>query len=144
MTPIETRSLRLEARWLLRVQAPAEDVERIMAAVVAVTPLVIGAYDANAYQSAAGIERYRPREGAAAGAEAELRRRPDVVELSFELECDPALLQAVAEAIYETHAYQEPVIRVSEILASRTKGLDDSANPNRWWNRAGDWKAAGG
>jgi hypothetical protein len=143
MTPIETRSLRLEARWLVSFQTPEADVERIMAAVTAVTPLVVGAYDGNAYQSAAVIERYRPRAGAAAGAEEDLRRRPGVVDLSFEIERNPTLLEAVVEAIYETHGYQEPVIRLCEILASRTKGLDDSANPNRWWNREGDWKAAG-
>jgi hypothetical protein len=42
--------------------------------------------------------------------------------------------------IFQIHSYQEPVIRVESILGSRSKGLDDKDNPNRWWNSAGDWK----
>jgi hypothetical protein len=35
------------------------------------------------------------------------------------------------------------MIAVEEILVSRSKGLDDSKNPHRWWNTTGDWKKAG-
>lgn len=44
-----------------------EDAERIMAAVVLVTPLMMGKYDRNSYRTAVGVERCRPLEGAAAG-----------------------------------------------------------------------------
>lgn len=125
---------------LLSFQAPAEDVDRIMESVVNVTPLPMGSYDSNAYQSGSGIERYRPLDGAAAGAEAEVRKRPGTVEVSFELPDDQQLIEQVIETIFQVHSYQEPVIRTQTILASRSKGLDDSANPNRWWNTTGDWK----
>jgi hypothetical protein len=140
MEAFETRSVRLEQFTLLTFQAPEADVERIMTEVVAITPLVMGAYDSNAMVSAAGIERYRPRAGAVAGVESAIRQRPSVVEVSFELPQDRDLIEAVVEAIFQTHSYQEPVIRVVPILASRTKGLDDKDNPNRWWNTTGDWK----
>jgi hypothetical protein len=107
--------------------------------VAAITPLVIGHYDSNAYQSGAGTERYRPLDGAAAGAEHDVRLRPGVLELSFELPCDRALVERVVEAIFQLHSYQQPVIRLETILASRSKNLDDRANPNRWWNTTGDW-----
>jgi hypothetical protein len=136
----ETTSVRMELLLLLTVQAPVADVDRIMEAVVAIAPLAMGKYDSNAYQSANGIERYRPLEGAAAGAETELRRRPAIVEVSFELPDDQLLAGRVVEAIFQAHSYQEPVIRLQPILGSRSKGLDDSANPNRWWNTTGDWK----
>lgn len=136
----ETRSVRMERKCLLTVQAPSDDVDRIMAAVTRVTPLAMGKYDSNAYQSGAGVERYRPLDGAAAGPETEIRKRPGVVEVSFELADDRALVEAVIEAIFDCHSYQEPVIRLAPILTSRSKGLDDSANPNRWWNTTGDWK----
>ncbi|TIP51086.1 MAG: hypothetical protein E5X77_03600, partial [Mesorhizobium sp.] len=90
-----------------------------------------------------GIERYRPLEGAAAGAENELRRRPGTVEVSFEIADDQALAARVVEAIFQAHSYQEPVIRIQPLLASRSKGLDDRANPNRWWNTTGDWQRKG-
>ncbi|RUX46735.1 hypothetical protein EOA33_20370, partial [Mesorhizobium sp. M4A.F.Ca.ET.050.02.1.1] len=107
-----------------------------------ITPLGMGSYDSNAFQSADGVERYRPLEGAAAGAETLLRQRPGTVEVSFELPDDQALAARVVEAIYQAHSYEEPVIRIQPLLASRSKGLDDRANPNRWWNTTGDWKKA--
>jgi len=130
----------MERKCLLTVQAPADDVDRIMAAVIRVTPLSMGKYDSNAYQSGAGIERYRPLGGAAAGPENDVRKRPGVVEVSFELADERDLVEEVIEAIFECHSYQEPVIRISSILTSRSKGLDDSAYPHRWWNTGGDWK----
>jgi hypothetical protein len=138
----ETRSVLMEPMLLLRFQAPEADVERIMAEVCALTPLIVGSYDSNAYQSAGGIERYRPLAGAAAGAETEIRKRPGVVEVSFRLPVDQTLLADVVETIFQVHSYQEPFITVEQILASRSKGLDDSRNPHRWWNTTGDWKTA--
>jgi len=135
-----TKSVRMERLCLLTFQAPADDVDRIMEAVVKVTPLAMGNYDTNAYQSGLGTERYRPLEGAVAGPESEIRKRPGTVEISFELPDDQKLIQQVVETIFQTHSYQEPVIRVWSILTSRSKGLDDSANSNRWWNTTGDWK----
>jgi hypothetical protein len=136
----ETNSLRMEPMVLLSLQAPVADVDRIMEAVVKIVPLAMGNYDSNAYQSGEGIERYRPLEGAAAGPEADLRKRPRIVEVSFELPDDRAVIEQVIEVIFQTHSYQEPVIRLQNILASCSKGLDDSKNPNRWWNTTGDWK----
>lgn len=136
----ETASVRMERMCLLTLQAPGEDVERIMGAVTEIVPLAMGRYDSNAYQSGPGIERYRPLEGAAAGPEAEVRKRPGTVEVSFELPDDRPLVKRVVEAIFQVHSYQEPVIRIEAILASRSRGLDDSANPHRWWNTTGDWK----
>jgi hypothetical protein len=136
----ETTSIRMERLFSVRVLAPVEDVERIMEHVCRITPLAQGAYDSNAWQSAPGTERYRPLEGAAAGAEAEVRKRPGVAEVSFELPYDQGILEQVVEAIYQVHSYQEQTIKVHEILVSRTRGLDDKANPHRWWNTTGDWK----
>lgn len=136
----ETKSIRMERLFAVRLLAPEEDFERIMEHVCRVAPLTQGAYDSNAWVSAPGIERYRPLEGAAAGAETEVRKRPGVVEISFELPHDMAILEQVIETIYQVHSYQEQTIKVHEMLVSRTKGLDDKANPNRWWNTTGDWK----
>lgn len=61
-TSFETRSVRLEPVYLLTVQAPADDVDRIMGAVVRITPLAMGVYDSNAYQWGRGsnaIGRWR-------------------------------------------------------------------------------------
>jgi hypothetical protein len=142
MSGFETVSARMEAMLQVSVQAPVEDVERIMAAVAALDPLIMGAYDSNAFQTAGGIERYRPREGAAAGAESEVRKRPNVVQVGFHLPKDQGLLERVIEAIFQVHSYQEPLITLQDALVSRSKGLDDKDNPHRWWNTTGDWKKA--
>ncbi len=140
----ETKSVRMERLLEVSVFAPEEDADRIMAQVCEITPLSQGEkYDSNAYQSAPGIERYRPLEGAAAGPETEVRKRPGVVELTFELADDQGLLERVVEAVFQVHSYQEPVIKVRPVLVSRSKGLDDRDNPHRWWNTTGDWKKAG-
>ena len=56
---------------------------------------------------------------------------------------DEPTLARVIEAIYAVHSYYEPVIIVADVLRSRGKGLDDSQNPHRWWNKvAGDWKTS--
>ena len=136
----ETKSIRMERVFSVRVLAPVEDVDRIMEQVCQIVPLKQGAYDSNAWQSAAGVERYRPLEGAAAGAEMEVRKRPGVAEVSFEIPLDHDLLKQVIEKIYEVHSYQEQTVKVHEMLVSRTKGRDDKANPYRWWNTTGDWK----
>ena len=125
---------------LITVQAPVEDVPRIMEHVTRVTPLAMGHYDSNSYQTAPGAERYRPREGAAAGSEDSVRMRPRVCEVSFQIEADQKLLASLVETIFQVHSYQEPVIYVASILVSRSKGVDDRDNPHRWWNTTGDWK----
>jgi hypothetical protein len=136
----ETKSVTMEPMLLVSVHAPVEDIDRLLTAVTAITPLTMGHYDSNAWQSAPGIEHYRPLQGAAAGAETEVRKRPGVAELRFELPDDQSLAEKVVEAIFAVHSYQEPVIRIQPILTSRSKGLDDSHNPHRWWNTTGDWK----
>lgn len=140
--PFETARVTMERVLLLTFQAPSGDVDRIMDLVVRIAPLTMGKYDSNAYQTGAGVERYRPLEGAAAGAEAEVRKRPGTVEVSFELPDDQQVVDSVIEAIFQAHSYQEPVIRLQPLLSSRSKGLDDKDNPNRWWNTTGDWLKA--
>ena len=137
----ETKSLRMERILEVRVFCPEEDVDRILEHVCEIAPLKQGEqYDRNAQVSAVGTEIYRPLEGAVAGAEREVRKRPGIVALSFELPDDQSLLERVCESIFQVHSYQEPVIKVQGVLACRSKGLDDADNPHRWWNTTGDWK----
>lgn len=137
----DTRPIEMQPLWLVMFQAPGEDLDRIFEAVTAVAPLVQGKTDRNGYRAPGGLEYYRSREGTPTGAEEGTRKRPGVDEMRFFVPRDEALLKAVIEAIYEVHSYYEPVITVTEVLRSQCKGLDDSDNPHRWWNKEGDWKA---
>ncbi|MGI9421938.1 MAG: hypothetical protein ACR2PA_02015 [Hyphomicrobiaceae bacterium] len=136
----DTRPINLQPMWLVMFQAPQEDVDRIFEAVTEVALLAQGNTDRNGYRAPGGLEYYRPREGTPTGAEEDTRKRPDVDEMRFFIPRDVRLLNAVVEAVYEVHSYYEPVITVTDVLRSECKGLDDKANPHRWWNKEGDWK----
>ncbi|MCB2136232.1 MAG: hypothetical protein KDE08_09860 [Rhodobacteraceae bacterium] len=140
-TGFETTPIAMEPMWQIAFQAPSDDVDRIFDAVVAIAPLSHGKTDQNGYRAAPGWEYYRPLDGTPTGAEEETRRRPGVEEMRFFLPRNPDALNDVIEAIYAVHSYYEPVIVVTEVLRSSCKGLDDSDNPHRWWNKGGDWKA---
>ncbi len=137
MAAFDTPSLRMQPCHLIEVGTPPEDVGRIMAAVTAIDPLAIGPnYDSVAYQTAPGVERYRPLDGAAAGVRPEVLVNPGPVTLFFEIEGGVQVVAAAVEAIYQAHSYQQPTIRVTGVLSARARGLDDRDNPNRWWNAA--------
>ncbi|WP_371228273.1 hypothetical protein [Roseovarius sp. 2305UL8-3] len=139
-TGFDTRPIEMQPMWQIAFQAPVEDVDRIFDAVTGVTPLVQGKTDRNGYRAPGGHEYYRPREGTPTGAEDHTRKRPGVDEMRFFIPRDEATLRGIIEAIYEVHSYYEPVITVTDVLRSLCKGLDDSKNPHRWWNKDGDWK----
>ncbi len=140
---LETPSMLMEPHWLVTFQAPVEDIDRIFDEICRQTPLQHGKTDKNGFRTSSGQEYYRPREGTPTGAEAEMRRRPGVDEMSFFIARNQVLLERIIEAIYAVHSYYEPVVFVREVLRSRCRGLDDSQNPHRWWNKDGDWKKAG-
>jgi len=135
----ETPSLRMQAQLLVSFQAPEDEAERILEELTKIVPLTYGNYDRCALRSAAGIEHYRPLEGAASGAEEKVRMRPGVVQVSFLIPRDHALLEQAVDQIFAVHCYEEPVIMVQEVLASLSKGRSDKENPHRWWNTSGDW-----
>lgn len=134
--------MRMEKLLLISVQAPAEDMDRLAAAIAEIDPLILGKYDNNTYETSMGFERYRPLQGAAAGAEMDVRKRPGVSCLSFQISDDQALAGRIVEQVYQIHSYQEPVIIIQSVLGSRSKGLNDCNNPHRWWNTTGDWKTS--
>jgi len=136
----ETNPIVMEPHWMVSFLAPIEDIDRVFERIADVVPLPYGKTDKNAYRAASGMEYYRPLEGTPTGAEDDVRKRPDVDQLSVVIPRDQAVAAKVVEAIYEVHSYYEPVIYIQEVLRSRCKGLDDSSNPHRWWNKSGDWK----
>ena len=136
----ETNAITMEPHWMVSFIAPAEDVDRIFERITDITPLVHGKTDNNAYRAPSGMEYYRPLDGTPTGAEDAVRKRPGVDEVRFVIPQDQNIADKVIEAIYAVHSYYEPVIYIQEVLRSRAKGLDDSDNPHRWWNKAGDWK----
>ncbi len=136
----ETPSLKLIPHWKVTFAAPTEDVDRIFDEIIKYAPLAHGKTDRNAYLMPEGFEYYRPLEGTPTGAEEQTRKRPGVKQMCVVIPQQREQLKAVIEAIYAVHSYYEPPIYVESLLRSETKGVDDSDNPHRWWNKDGDWK----
>ena len=139
-TGFDTPAIRMLPYWRIRFLAPEAEVDALFDEIIKVAPLVYGKTDRNAIRAAPCHEYYRPLDGAPTGAESDTRKRPGIVEMSLAIPPDQAQLEAIIGVIYEYHSYYEPPISVEPILRSETRGLDDSDNPHRWWNRDGDWK----
>ncbi len=139
-TGIETTAIKMTPYWRIRFMAPDEEIDRLFDQIITVAALVYGKTDRNAIRSASAYEYYRPLEGTPTGVEHETRKRPGVTEMALTIPPDEDQLKAIIDIIYQNHSYYEPPISVEPILRSETRGLDDSDNPNRWWNLSGDWK----
>jgi hypothetical protein len=97
-------------------------------------PKHYGSYDRVAFESAAGICFFRPREGAQSGEREGTVEMPFRI-LSFSLPRNAKMLGQAIEAIRYAHTLDETVIYVTEALATRADYSTDRSNPNRWWNR---------
>ena len=139
-TGFEIPVIRMIPYWRVRFLAPEDEIDQLFDEIIKITPLVYGKTDRNAIRAAPCHEYYRPLEGTPTGAEEETRKRPGIVEMSFSIPTEQALLEQIINVIYQYHSYYEPPISVEPILRSETRGLDDTDNPNRWWNKGGDWK----
>lgn len=139
-TGISTRAIKMIPYWRIRFLAPDDEIDGLFDAIKVIAPLVYGKTDQNAFRANSGYEYYRPMEGTPTGAETETRKRPGITEMNLAIPTEQVLLEKIIDVIYEMHSYYEPPISVEPILRSETRGLDDSKNPNRWWNKEGDWK----
>lgn len=138
---LETASATVEEEYLVRVQIPANDVSRILEAIINVSPLRYGNYDQVAFRYNAGTQQFKPLEGSISG-ETELIHVP-CDEISFTVPKNDETIAAVVEAIFESHPYQEPVILIQEVMSTRFKYGQTKSNPNKWWNRPElDWVPA--
>ena len=137
---LETNAIKMLPYWRIRFMAPDEDIDHLFDAIIEVAPLLYGKTDRNAIRSAPAVEYYRPLDDTPTGAEKDTRKRPSVTEMAVMIPPDTSQLTQIIDVIYRNHSYYEPPITVETILRSETIGLDDSDNPNRWWNKDGDWK----
>ena len=139
-TGFEIPAIRMIPYWRVRFLAPEDEIDQLFDEIIKIAPLGYGKTDRNTIRAAPCYEYYRPMEGTPTVAEEETRKRPGIVEMSLSIPTDQAQLEAIIDVIYQFHSYYEPPISVEPILRSETRGLDDSDNPNRWWNKGGDWK----
>ena len=131
---LDTGPAILEREWVITIDTPTAGVEQLTAALGKRIPLLQGPYDNCLYVRESGYQQFRALEGSHAGAEGTVQRTP-ASQVEFAIPPDQELLQQVFEVVFGAHVNEEPTIRVSEALGSRSKLLDDADNPNRYWNR---------
>lgn len=128
---------KLVESWFIRVELADRDDERVREAVTDAVGLDYGPYEGVAFESGAGTQFFRPKQGSKLGDTAETVEMPARV-LSFTLIGNTARLAKAIEAVRHAHSYEEPVIIVQQVWASRADFSEDRENPNRWWNRGFD------
>jgi hypothetical protein len=131
---IQSKHFNLEPVWFIHVELAARDDARVREAVTGAVGLFYGSYDRVALETSEGVQFFHPIAGSHVG-EGEKTVTMPVRVLSFSIVRDDALLKAALEAIHHAHSYQEPVIYITECMASRAIYSECLDNPNRWWNR---------
>jgi len=139
ITNYAAKSGRLEPVFMILIQNLPGDVDRILDAVMKVTPLSYGNYERNASVTGQGYETARPKAGSTTDNHVDAFQPGDtetypMVELKISIPEDVKLLEDVMDAIIYVHHYEEPVIFVQSAWASRAAYNPNSTNPNRWWN----------
>jgi len=116
---LKTESATLQKEYLFRVQIPADDVSKVLEAIINITPLRYGNYEQVAFRYSTGIQQYRPLFGSKPG-EAELIHIP-CDEISFTVPKHDEVITAVIDSIFESHPHEEPVILIQEVICTRFK-----------------------
>ena len=124
--------------YQIRVQTPEAHVDRLLASLSNIDPLLWGDYDQVSFTTTPGQQRFRALASARNAATSGVEIVP-CVELSFVVAASVDLT-AVLAALCDTHAYEEPVIVVTQALRTlHIRGMGDE-NPNRFWNLPSeDW-----
>ncbi|EPJ49344.1 MAG: hypothetical protein OFPI_25170 [Osedax symbiont Rs2] len=120
--------------WFVRVELAQRDDERVRESVANAVALEYGAYNRVAFESSAGLQFFCPQQNSKSGDIQTTIEMPSRI-LTFSIVKETDKLAVAIEAIRETHSYEEPVIYISEGMASRADYSADRDNPNRWWNR---------
>jgi hypothetical protein len=129
------RSATLQPVWHIAVELTDRDCVNVREAVGRTAGLRYGDYDSVCFETAIGTQYFRPLSGSHGGEHTEVIGL-SVRVLTFSIPRDDVLLAATIDAITEAHSYEEPVIHVTEALATRAvTGGAAKDNPNKWWNQ---------
>lgn len=117
----------LKKMYRITVYVPPSHLEDLIGSITDRISLRYGNYDSVMWWSCEGTEQFRPL-GESRPSEGErggVSRLPSVM-LQFSIPHDSQILEAVInDAIIPFHPWEEPVIQVQEILATRTSAVED-------------------
>ncbi len=127
----------VEQVWFVWVELTVQDDERVREHVADVVGLEYGAYNRVAFESSEGKQYFCPQKGSQSGGVGSTVEK-SARTLTFSLPKEPKILAKAIEAIRCVHSYEEPVIYITEGMASRANYGANRENPNRWWNHGVD------
>lgn len=117
----------LKKMYRITLFVPPSHLEGILENIMAINPLKYGKYDSVMWWSNEGTEQFRPLDGAvpAKGETNTVSRLPSVM-VQFSLPHDDEVLnRVIMEGIIPFHPWEEPVIQIHEILATRVSAVAD-------------------
>ncbi len=135
LSGLEIEAARLEKEWVLVIQTPVRGMDVLLEALRNHVDLKQGHYECCLHISSAGEQQFRALKGSHAGVEDTIQSVP-VVDITISMAAQELLMAQALAVIFEHHVHEEPTIRVSESWATRSKYLNDSDNPIKYWNRA--------
>ena len=125
----------LEAEWMITIDIPDSGVTNVLNALEKNIPLTQGPYDCCSFIRRNGQQRFRCLEGSHAGDEGTIQQT-SASQIIVSIPQDEALLHDLFETVFNSHVNEEPTIRVQSVWGSRSKLIDSTDNPNRYWNRS--------
>lgn len=105
---------------------PPSHLERLVDSIMNIDPLRYGNYDSVVWWSSEGTEQFRPLDSAlpAQGSSNTKEKLPSVM-VQFSLPYDENILEKVIkEGIIPVHPWEEPVIQIHEVMATRTSAVE--------------------
>lgn len=119
--------MKLKTVYKITTFVPPEHLDRLLAGILAVSPLRHGRYDQVAWWSVPGIEQFRPQVGSnpTLGQQNQVERGSSV-KLEFAIPRDQQLLhRLLQDGIAANHPWEEPVIYVTESASTRMQADED-------------------
>lgn len=123
----------LEHELIVTIDTPVAGVESLLKALGEGLPLRQGAYDNCLSVREGGYQQFRALDGSHAGDEGTIQRTA-ASQVVFSMPADLDMLRIAFDVIFAAHVNEEPTIRITEALGSRSKLLD-ADNPHRYWNQ---------
>jgi len=117
----------LKKMYRITVFVPPSHLERLVDNITIVNQLRYGNYDSVVWWSSEGTEQFRPLDSATPkeGNRNTKEKLPSVM-VQFSLPYDEKILEEVInEGIILVHPWEEPVILIHEVMASRTSAVEN-------------------
>jgi hypothetical protein len=131
---VDLVAARLQREWRITIQCPLGGTDLLIEAFGREFPLQQGAYDHCMYIRKNGGQTFRALEGSHAGNEGTMQNTA-CNEIVFTIPAEINLLRKAFGVLFEFGIQEDPTVHIEEIRSSQSYYLDDTDNPNRYWNR---------